>query len=80
MDMSIGTTMVLYAAVFFACGWGWGQWWAERTSREARAELERGRVTVSMPIEPGRAAGMLELLSKLLKQVDAAQPPAAGAE
>ena len=78
--MSIGATMVLYAAVFFACGWGWGQWWAERTAREARDDLERGRLTVSMPIEPGRAAGMLELLAKLMRQVDATKPAAANAE
>ena len=70
MDLSIGATMLLYAAVFFFCGWGWGQWWAERQVRQERRALEAGRLTVSLPADPKDAAVTLELLSELVKKAE----------
>ena len=71
MDLSVGATMVFYTAVFFACGWGWGQWWAERNARHERRALEAGRITVSMPADPQDAALTLQLLSALVRKAEA---------
>ncbi len=79
MDASIGATMVLYAAVFFACGWGWGQWWSERQMRQERRALEAGRVTVSMPANAEDAATSLELLAELVRKAEAQRKAKAAA-
>lgn len=71
MDLSVGTTMALYAALFFGAGWGWGQWWAERTARHERRALEAGRIAVSMPADPQDAALTLQLLSALVRKAEA---------
>jgi hypothetical protein len=71
MELSVGATMVLFAAVFFACGWGWGQWWAERNARQERRALEVGRIAVSMPADPQDAALTLQLLSALVLKAEA---------
>ena len=70
--MSMAATLVIYAALFFGAGWGWGQWWAERCARRERRALEVGRLNVSMPVNPDSASETLRVLSVLMKQVDAA--------
>lgn len=80
MELSVGATMVFYAAVFFACGWGWGQWWAERNARHERRALEAGRITVSMPANAEDAATTLELLSVLVKEAEIKRAKKAGAQ
>ena len=70
MDAGIATSMVIYAALFFVAGWGWGQWWAERCARRDKASMERGRLNVSMPVNPDNASETLRVLSVLMKQVD----------
>lgn len=71
MEPGIAATMVLYAAIFFACGWGWGQWWNERQIRAEQGELVKGRMTVSMPIKPEDAAATMKLLASLIEQAEA---------
>jgi hypothetical protein len=70
MTKEIVMSLVIYAALFFVAGWGWGQWWAERCARRDKAAMERGRMSVSMPVHPDQAAETLRLLSALMKQVD----------
>jgi hypothetical protein len=71
MNGSILSSLVIYAALFFVAGWGWGQWWAERCARRDKSAMERGRMTVSMPVDPDKAALTLRALSALMAQVDA---------
>ena len=70
MELSVGATMVLFAAVFFACGWGWGQWWAERTVRQEKTALESGRIAVSMPANLDDASKTLTMLATLLRAAE----------
>ena len=70
MDADIATSMVIYAALIFVAGWGWGQWWAERCARRDKAAMERGRLNVSMPVDADKASETLRVLSVLMKQVD----------
>jgi hypothetical protein len=70
MDSGIATTMVLYAAIFFLCGWGWGQWWNERQIRKEQRELVKGRMTVSMPVKPEDAAATMKLLAALVEEAE----------
>lgn len=60
----------LLIAVVFMAGWGWGQWYAERAVRAERAALEKGRVSVSMPMNPDDAAATMGLLKELIEQVE----------
>ena len=71
MELSVGATMVVFAAVFFACGWGWGQWWAERTVRKEKVALESGRIAVSMPVNLDDASKTLTMLATLLRTAEA---------
>lgn len=71
MTGSIATSLVIYATLFFVAGWGWGQWWAERCARRDKSAMEKGRMSVSMPVHPDNAAETLRVLSVLMKQVDA---------
>jgi hypothetical protein len=64
----------LVAALWFGGGWGWGQWWAERCARRDKAAMERGRLNVSMPVDPDQASETLRVLSVLMKQVEAGEP------
>jgi len=80
MNMNIGATMVIYAALFFLAGWGWGQWWAERNVRKERRALEVGRITVSMPARADDAADALSMLSDLVRKAEAARDTKAGAQ
>ena len=70
MNANMAAAMVIYAALFFVAGWGWGQWWAERCARRERRALEAGRLNVSMPVNPENASETLRVLSVLMKQVD----------
>ena len=70
MNWTMLATMVLYAALFFAAGCGWGQWWAERNARKERAALERGRLLVSMPINAKDAANALDMLHDLMRTAE----------
>ena len=55
---------LLAVFVFFLAGWGWGQWWSERTLRRDRATLERGRIALSMPMDPKWASEMMVLMQE----------------
>jgi hypothetical protein len=77
MGLGIGMTMVLYAAIFFLAGVGWGQWWTERQIRQANAESGKGRLQVNMPANPEDAAATLELLSVLVKEAELKRQAAA---
>ena len=56
-------------AVIFAGGFGWGKSFAERSIRKEQADLNKGRVAVSMPMHEDQASDMLGLLSNLLREV-----------
>lgn len=70
MDSGIATTMVLYGAIFFLAGWGWGQWWNERALRKEQGELVKGRMNVSMPVNPEDAAETMKLLAALVEEAE----------
>lgn len=73
MDLGVGTTMVLYAAIFFMAGVGWGQWWAERQLRNET----KGRMQVTMPVNPEDAATTMRLLATLVEEAEAHRKVAA---
>ena len=77
LTMDIAATMALYAALFFGAGWGWGQWWAERCSRQEKRGLEAGRILVSMPARPDDAAASLRMLADLVSRAEAQRGEAA---
>lgn len=58
------------AAVIFACGFGWGKSFAERSIRKEQADLHKGRVAVSMPMREESASKMLGLLRDLMREVE----------
>lgn len=68
--MSEYTGVVVLLAIVFVAGWGWGQWWAERTIRAERAAQDNGRISVSMPMKPDDAAATMGLLKNLIDQVE----------
>lgn len=68
--MSEYAGVVLLLAFVFVAGWGWGQWWAERTIRAERVAQDRGRISVSMPMKPADAAATMGLLKSLIEQVE----------
>lgn len=70
MDSGFAATMVLYAAIFFLAGWGWGQWWNERAIRKEQGELVKGRMNVSMPVKPEDAAATMKLLAALVEEAE----------
>jgi len=61
----------LFVALIFIAGFGWGQWWAERSIRAEQADLTRGRVQISMPMREDNASQMLGLLRELSLEVEA---------
>lgn len=71
MDFGIGLTMVLYAAIFFFAGAGWGQWWNERQIRTEQRDLATGRMNVSMPVKAEDSAATMRLLADLVEQAEA---------
>lgn len=70
VELSVGATMVLFAATFFGAGWGWGQWWAERVVRQQKVELESGRIAVSMPANLDDASKTMTMLATLLRAAE----------
>jgi hypothetical protein len=68
--MSAELTALLVAVFVFLAGFGWGQWWSERTIRAEQTELTAGRITVSMPMDKDKAADTLGLLRELVQQVE----------
>lgn len=71
---SDAAAIVCAAAIIFACGFGWGKSFAERSIRKEQANLHKGRVVVSMPMHEDQASGMLGLLSNLLREVKEKEP------
>jgi len=57
-------------AIIFACGFGWGKSFAERSIRKEQADLHRGRVAVSMPMREESASKMLGLLRDLVREAE----------
>ncbi len=45
------TYFAVIAIIFFVGGFGWGQWFSERSTRKERIGLEQGRLLVSVPIK-----------------------------
>lgn len=70
MELGIGATMFLFAAIFFFAGVGWGQWWNERKIRLEQGELVKGRMNVSMPVKPEDAAATMKLLASLVEEAE----------
>jgi len=68
MDKSTIMTLIAFS-LFFICGFGWGQWFAERTIRKDRATSEHERMVVSIPMSREDASAILELLSAIVKKV-----------
>lgn len=66
----MSTEIAVLIAVVFLAGFGWGQWWSERTIRAEQTELTAGRITISMPMDKDKAADTLGLLRDLVKQVE----------
>lgn len=71
MSNYIGVIVLL--AFVFVAGWGWGQWWAERTIRAEQTKMVGGRLSVSMPMKPDDAAATMGLLKDLIEQVEQAK-------
>lgn len=65
--MTIQVWLVLIAV--FLAGFGWGQWYSEHKIRAERESIERGRLTVSMPLNPDDAAATMGLLKELVEKV-----------
>lgn len=64
--------LVLLAPTFVASA-GAGQWYAEREARKAEDARLTGRLQISMPADPEDLATTLELLSSLVRTVEAAK-------
>jgi len=63
--------MVLYAAIFFLAGVGWGQWLSERQIRLANEAALKGRMEVNMPMNSEDAAATMKLLAALVEKAEA---------
>lgn len=57
----------------FISGFGWGEMYAERTIRKQNDELNRGRMSVSVPTNPETASKVMLLLGDLIRQVEEEQ-------
>ena len=57
-------------AIIFFTGFGWGNLLAEKSIRKEQADLNKGRVVVSMPMHQGQASNMLGLLRDLMREVE----------
>jgi hypothetical protein len=57
-------------AVIFTAGFGWGQWYAEKSIRQERLRLTSGRLEISMPMNQDDAHSMITLLKELLEEVE----------
>jgi hypothetical protein len=61
------TYFAVIALIFFVSGFGWGKWFAERSIRKERIELEQGRLIVSVPMHKDEAQFVFETLKNLAK-------------
>lgn len=63
----------IIALVFiFICGIGWGQWLAERNLRQEQEANAKGRINISMPMNPDVSKEVLGLLQEFIRQVELA--------
>ena len=65
------TYFAVIALIFFVSGFGWGQWFAERSIRKERSELEQGKLVVSDPMHKNHATKIFEsikILSELAEE------------
>ena len=60
--------------IIYVCGFGWGMAFAERSIRKEQADLNKGRVVVSMPMHEDQASDRLGLLSNLMREVEKEEP------
>ncbi|MDC8446070.1 MAG: hypothetical protein LV471_09130 [Nitrosomonas sp.] len=59
--------VIVIACIFFVCGFGWGQWFAERAIRKERSNLEQGRLLVSVPMHKDEASRVFEAIQTLVE-------------
>ena len=59
------TYFAVIALIFFVSGFGWGQWFAERSIRKERSELEQGKLVVSVPMHKNHATKIFESIKIL---------------
>ena len=70
--MTTGTFGLLgLITIAFLCGFGWGQWHAERSIRKEKALMEVNKLFLSMPLNAEDASNALGLLKQLIDQVEA---------
>ena len=67
--METWTMLVAAVALFFA-GWGWGQFWAVWHLQQESAKAMKGRLQITMPINPDDAAAAMDMLSLMVRQVE----------
>ena len=68
--MSEYLSLILFIAMVFIAGWGWGQWVSERRIRITNANLFKGRVSVSMPMDADNNVAMMGLLQDLMAKAE----------
>lgn len=68
MDKSTISALIGLSFVF-VCGFGWGQWFAERSIRKDRSRLDHERMIISVPMNKDDAQATFELLSEIIKKV-----------
>lgn len=56
--------------IVFSAGFGWGKWYAERSIRIERSAIERGRVSLSMPMDKDNATATMKLLTDFIEKVE----------
>lgn len=69
--VNIAYLVSVIAVIFFVCGFGWGQWFAERSIRKEKSKLEQGRLFVSVPMHKDHASKIFEsikILSELAEE------------
>lgn len=62
--------LLIIIFIIFMCGFGWGRWFAEKSIRKERIELERARLLVSVPMLPEQASKVFESLRILSELSD----------
>lgn len=64
-------SLLVLIIVTFLCGFGWGQWYAERSIRKDKSFMEANKLFVSMPAKSEDASKVLGLLKDLMDKVEA---------
>lgn len=68
-DMDKSTIIVLVSiCLVFLLGFGWGQWFAERSIRKEKTDSEQGRLVVSVPMHGDDASQVFEAISIMAKK------------